>query len=139
MVDFENFEIKSIIPSAYVIGTGFLLSKDGIDKTRRKSLITRMCNRPSKLEIDHLTFKFNLSILIKRVFTRYGGYLIPDGITISEIYDSEAHSTFFTDSDRFVSYLSASYGVSLTSEELELVVFEFYLLYFSIFIKKKII
>ena len=50
---------------------------------------------------------------------RYGRYLIPDGITISEIYDSEAQSVFFTDSNQFVSYLSSSYGVSITDEEFE--------------------
>lgn len=40
---------KSIIPSAYVIGTGFLISKDTLDKTRRKSIITRLCNKPIRL------------------------------------------------------------------------------------------
>jgi hypothetical protein len=39
---------KSIIPSAYVIGNGFLITNDAIDKTRRKSLITRLCNKPIK-------------------------------------------------------------------------------------------
>lgn len=37
-----------MIPSAHVIGSGFLISKDGVDKTRRKSLITRLCNKPIK-------------------------------------------------------------------------------------------
>lgn len=85
-----------MIPSAHVIGTGFLLSKDGVDKTRRKSLISRLCNRP----------------------TKYGGYLIPDGVTISEIYDTEAHSVFFTDANQLVTYLSSSYGQTITNEEL---------------------
>ena len=39
-------------------------------------------------------------------------------MSIAEIYDSEAHSSFFTDSNQLVSYLSSSYGVSITSEEL---------------------
>lgn len=86
-----------MIPSAHVIGTGFLISKDGVDKTRRKSLITRLCNNPKK----------------------YGGDLIPDGITIAEIYDTEAHSVFFTDASQLVTYLSSSYGLSITNEELE--------------------
>jgi hypothetical protein len=47
---------KAMIPSSYIIGTGFLISKDSIDKTRRKSLITRLCNRPIKLE--HLLIQF---------------------------------------------------------------------------------
>ncbi|RNA42532.1 hypothetical protein BpHYR1_011154 [Brachionus plicatilis] len=87
----------SMIPSAHVIGTGFLLSKDGVDKTRRKSLVTRLCNRP----------------------TKYGGYLIPDGVTIAEIYDTEAHSVFFTDANQLVTYLSSSYGQTITNEELD--------------------
>ena len=40
-------------------------------------------------------------------------------MSIAEIYDSEAHSAFFNDVSQFVSYLSDSYGVSITSEELE--------------------
>ncbi|CAF0786869.1 unnamed protein product [Brachionus calyciflorus] len=87
----------SMIPSAHVIGTGFLISKDGVDKTRRKSLITRLCNKPIK----------------------YGGNLIPDGITIAEIYDTEAHSVFFTDASQLATYLSSSYGLSITNEELD--------------------
>lgn len=86
-----------MIPSAHVIGTGFLITKDALDKTRRKSLISRLCNKPIK----------------------YGGYLIPDGITIAEIYDSEAHSVFFTESRQFANYLSSSYGVAITNEELK--------------------
>ena len=39
---------QAMIPSAHVIGTGFLISRDAIDKTRRKSLITRLCNKPIK-------------------------------------------------------------------------------------------
>ena len=37
-----------MIPSAHIIGTGFLIGTDTIDKTRRKSLITRMCDRPTR-------------------------------------------------------------------------------------------
>jgi hypothetical protein len=85
-----------MIPSAYIIGTGFLISKDAVDKTRRKSLITRLCNKP----------------------TKYGNKFVPDGIAIAEIYDSEAHSAFFSDVGQFVNYLSSSYGVSITNEEL---------------------
>lgn len=40
-------------------------------------------------------------------------------MTIAEIYDTEAHSTFFGDSTQFVNYLSSSLGVTLTSEELK--------------------
>ena len=87
---------KSIIPSSYVIGTGFLIGKDSIDKTRRKSLITRLCNRP----------------------TKYGSHLVPDGMSIAEIYDSEAHSIFFTDMNQYLNYFSSSLGVSATNEEL---------------------
>ena len=43
--------------------------------------------------------------------------MIPDGISIAEIFDSEAHSSFFTDTVQFVNYLSSSYGVSITDEE----------------------
>ena len=39
---------QAMIPSAHVIGTGFLISRDSVDKTRRKSLITRLCNKPIK-------------------------------------------------------------------------------------------
>jgi len=39
---------QEMIPSAHVIGTGFLISRDSVDKTRRKSLITRLCNKPIK-------------------------------------------------------------------------------------------
>jgi hypothetical protein len=35
-----------MIPSANVIGNGFLISKDALDKTRRKSLISRLCDKP---------------------------------------------------------------------------------------------
>ena len=34
------------------------------------------------------------------------------------MYDTEAHSVFFTDSNQLATYLSSSYGVSITSEEL---------------------
>ena len=39
---------QGMLPSAHVIGTGFLISRDSVDKTRRKSLITRLCNKPIK-------------------------------------------------------------------------------------------
>jgi hypothetical protein len=45
--------------------------------------------------------------------------MIPDGMTIAEIYDSEAHSAFFTDSYQLAHYLSSSYGVAITNEELK--------------------
>ena len=55
--------------------------------------------------------------MVKYFCFSYGGKLIPDGITIAEIYDSEAHSAFFGDVSQFVNYLSLSYGVSITDEE----------------------
>jgi hypothetical protein len=45
--------------------------------------------------------------------------MVPDGMTIAEIYDSEAHSVFFTDSYQFANYLSSSYGLAITNEELK--------------------
>jgi hypothetical protein len=39
---------KHMIPSAFSIGTGFLVRSDSVDKTRRKSLINRLCNTPTK-------------------------------------------------------------------------------------------
>jgi hypothetical protein len=50
---------------------------------------------------------------------RYGDKLIPDGMSIAEIYDSEAHSAFFSDVAQYVGYLSSSYGLSITTEELK--------------------
>lgn len=47
---FINHLIKSIIPSSHVIGTGFLIGKDAIDKTRRKTLISKLCNRPIRFQ-----------------------------------------------------------------------------------------
>jgi hypothetical protein len=40
--------IQSMIPSANAIGTGFLIGSDAVDKTRRKSIITRLCNKPTR-------------------------------------------------------------------------------------------
>lgn len=51
------------------------------------------------------------------MYFRYGNKLIPDGMSIAEIYDSEAHSAFFSDVGEFVNYLSSSLGLSTTNEE----------------------
>jgi hypothetical protein len=79
--------------------------------------VSKLCNRPTKLIF--FKFYFILSHLIYRISLRYGKYLVPDGMLISEIYDSEAQSIFFTDANQYVTYLSSSYGVAVTNEELE--------------------
>lgn len=39
-------------------------------------------------------------------------------MSVSEIYDSEAYSMFFTDVRQFLNYFTMNFGVSITNEEL---------------------
>jgi len=92
-----------------------LLIKQEERASSRVCVINQLGNSNSRLAVEPI----DLYLLIFIFPIRYGNHLIPDGISISEIYDSEAHSVFFSDASQFTSYLSSSYGVTVTNEEMK--------------------